>query len=455
MAELRRNRGRNYTEGHILGNVMRMGFPSAIGFAAGNLYQIADMFWVSRLGSGAVAAVTFFGTYYWVISSVNMIAGTGSVSIISRRYGEDDLPRTEVAIKEAILLKWILGVLFGAIGYFSTPYIVYLLGARGEVAQMAIPYGQILLVGLATNFSSWTIYTALRGIGHPNAAMAIMVVSAACNAILDPLFIFGWLGFPAMGVNGAAVASVISYSLTTFFGIGLFYAGVFNVAFHLRPKAKIHVRTMWQMLKIGIPAGITSISDSLGRSVIMPMLAVFGPAAVAVYGAGMQFIHLGIMLCVGLNLGMAALIGQNMGAGKMDRAWETACKGLWLGVSAMVGLGALVFIFAEPSIRIFFSSEPEVSLGIAFFRILALAMPFYGAYILFEGVFTGSGDTVPLMVVGISGTWGLQVPLVFVLTRILNVGVNGVWWSSAIAGAGAASIFYWIFLRRKWLHKKV
>jgi len=449
------NKGRDYTRGNVLGNVMRMGFPSAVGFAAGNLYQIADMFWVSRIGSGAVAAITFFGAYYWVISSVNMIAGTGSVSVISRRYGENDLPRTEVAIKEAILLKWILAIFFGVIGYFTTPQIVHLLGARGDVAELAIPYGRVLFIGLATNFSCWTIYTALRGIGHPNTAMGIMVGSAALNMILDPLFIFGWFGVPEMGVVGAAVASVISYTLTTFFGIALFYAGRFNVAFHLRPEVKMHVRTMYQMLKIGLPAGITSISDSLGRSVIMPMLAVFGPAAVAVYGAGVQFIHLGIMLSVGLNLGMAALIGQNMGAGKLDRAWDTACKGLWLGITLMVGLGALVFVFAEPAIRIFFSTEPEVSIGISFFRILALAMPFYGAYILFEGVFTGSGDTVPLMVVGITGTWAIQVPMVFVLTQILDVGVHGVWWSATAAGASAASMFFWIFMRRKWLDKKV
>jgi len=384
-----------------------------------------------------------------------MIAGSGSVSVISRRYGEKDLVRTEVGIKEAFLLKWILGIFFGVIGYFTTPQIVHLLGARGDVAEMAIPYGRVLFIGLATNFSSWTIYTALRGIGHPNSAMSIMVGSAALNIVLDPLFIFGWFGFPEMGVAGAAVASVISYTLTTFFGIALFYTGRFNVTLHLRPKGKMHVRTMWQMLKIGIPAGITSISDSLGRSVIMPMLAVFGPAAVAVYGAGLQFIHLGIMLCVGLNLGMAALIGQNMGAAKLDRAWDTACKGLWLGITIMIGLGALVFAFAEPAIRIFFSTEPEVSLGIAFFRILAIAMPFYGAYILFEGVFTGSGDTVPLMVVGIIGTWAIQVPMVFILTRILGAGVNGVWWSSTFAGIGGALLFFWFFMRRKWLHKKV
>jgi len=455
MAGKNKRPARDFTEGHILGSVIRMGFPSALGFAAGNLYHIADMFWVSRLGSGAVAAITFFGTYYWVISSVNMIAGTGSVAVISRRYGEKDLPRTEVAIKEAILLKWILAVFFGIIGFITTPQIIHLLGARGEVAEMCIPYGRILFAGLAFNFSCWTIYTALRGIGHPNTAMGIMVGSAALNVVLDPLFIFGWWIFPELGVRGAAVASVISYTLTLIFGIALFYSGRLNVSFHLKPEGKIRVHTMWQMIKIGLPAGITSISDSLGRMVVMPMLAVFGPAAVAVYGAGMQVIHLGIMLCVGLELGLAALIGQNLGAGKLDRAWETAKKGLGLGTGAMVVLGIASFVFARPLIMIFFPREPEISLGIEFFHIMALCMPFLGAYIIFEGVFTGSGNTVPLMTVGALYMWVFQVPGVFLFSRVLNFGPEGVWWAVTLSLTAAALIFYALFLRRRWLHRKV
>lgn len=432
-----------------------MGFPSAVGFMSGNLYHLADMFWVSRLGAEAVAAITFFGAYYWVISSVNMIAGTGSVSIISRRFGEKDLPRTEVAIKEAILLKWILALIFGTAGYITTPQIIYLLGARGEVAQMCIPYGRILFIGLATNFSCWTIYTALRGIGHPNAAMAVMIGSAGLNMALDPLFIFGWWIIPELGVAGAAVASVISYTLTFVFGVVLFYSGRCNVSFHLRPQARMHLRTMWQMMKIGIPAGITSISDSLGRSVIMPMLAVFGSSAVAVYGAGMQFLHLGIMLCVGLELGLGALIGQNLGAGKLDRAWDTAQKGLTLGLGAMALLGALTFIFARTLIGVFFSTGPEVELGVVFFRVMAMSLPFIGVYIIYEGIFTGAGDTVPLMGVGITYMWAIQVPGVYLLTRILDFGPVGVWWSFTVSAMLGAGIFHYHFMRRKWLQHRL
>ncbi len=446
---------RNYTEGNVLANIIRMGFPSAIGFAAGNIYHIADMFWVSRLGSTAVAAITFFNAYYWIISSVNMIAGTGSVAIISRRYGENDYARTEVAIKEAILLKWILGAIFGVIGYFSTPQIVHLLGARGDVAALCIPYGRMLFIGLLANFSTWTIYTALRGIGHPNTAMSIMVGSAALNMVLDPFFIFGWWIFPEWGVTGAAVASVISHTLTISFGIVLFYAGKLNVKFSLRPEASVRLRTMWEMLKIGLPAGATSISDSLGRSVILPMLAVFGAPAVAVYGAGMQFLHLGIMLCVGLELGLGALIGQNMGAGKYDRAWQTAWKGLGLGTGAMVVLGIATALLARQMIGIFFSTEPEVSIGITFFQIAAISLPFVGAYIIFEGVFTGSGHTMPLMTVGITYMWGIQVPAVFLLTQVFNFGPEGVWWSLVAASVGGALLFTIAFLRRRWLHKRV
>ena len=121
----------------------------------------------------------------------------------------------------------------------------------------------------------------------------------------------------------------------------------------------------------------------------------------------------------------------------------------------MVVLGIGSFLFAESLIRIFFSGNPEVSLGIIFFRIMAFCMPFFGAYIIFEGVFTGSGDTVPLMTVGAVYMWVFQVPGVFLLTRTLDFGPEGVWWALALSLAAASLLFYVLFLRRKWLHRKV
>jgi Na+-driven multidrug efflux pump len=169
----------------------------------------------------------------------------------------------------------------------------------------------------------------------------------------------------------------------------------------------------------------------------------------------MQFLHLGIMLCVGLELGLGALIGQNLGAGKIDRAWETAKRGLVLGTGAMVLLGILTIIFARTLIGIFFSSGVEVELGVVFYRIMAVSLPFIGAYIIYEGIFTGSGDTVPLMGVGVVYMWAVQVPGVFLTTRVFDFGLPGVWWSFTAASIIGAAVFHIMFLRRKWLKRKV
>ncbi|GAI17630.1 unnamed protein product [marine sediment metagenome] len=278
-----------------------------IGFAALNIYDIVDMFWVAKLGAEPVAAITIFSSFYWVISSANQIAGTGSVAVISRRYGEKNYPETERAIKDTILLKWMLAIFFGSIGFFLIDKILVLLGAKGDVVNMGIRYGKVQFLGLGFAFSTFTIYTALRSIGNPNIAMAIMLGSTGLNLILDPFLIFGWWFFPKLGVVGAAVASVISFSTAFFTGLLVFFSGKCNVTLHLKSRVRLKVKSLLQIIRIGLPTGINNISFSFARLIIMPLVAVFGTGVVAIYGIGMRISSLGIMVIVGMGLKVSGM----------------------------------------------------------------------------------------------------------------------------------------------------
>ena len=439
----------------IFGDIWRMGYPSMIGFAATNLYTLADMFWVSRLGPDRVAALAIFNAFYWVMSSVNMIAGSGSVAVIARRFGERDRPRTETAIVEAFVLKFLLAAVFGAIGYVLTPTMVRWMGAEGEVINYAQLYGQVMFLGLVFNFPCWTLYTALRGIKQPRAAMIIMLASTALNATLDPFFIFGWWGFPALGVRGAAWASLISFGLTITTGLILFFAGAFNYRLTLDSIRRMHMSTVLQMLRIGLPSGINSISFSLGRMIITPMIAHFGAPVIAIYGMGNRIVELGDVIVVGLELGMSPLVGHALGAKDKIRAWIIAKLAVGFGFTVMTIFGIVCAVFAEPITRIFFEGEPYITLGRQFFQISALFFPFVGMTIVLEGAFTGAGDTVPPMVVGLIHTWLLQIPLVWLLAYGLEMGPVGVWWGLVIAITSGTVIFLWWFNKRRWLERAV
>ncbi len=426
-----------------------------IGFASSNFYDVVDMFWVAKLGPENVAAITIFFSFYWVISSSNMIAGAGSVAVISRRYGEKNIEYTEAAIKDAILLKWILAIACGGIGYILLGTALDLLGAEGRVLELAFDYGTVQLIGIGFSFSSYTMYTALRGVGDPNKAMILMVSGVILNLILDPFLIFGWWIFPEMGVVGAALASVIAYCYTFIAGMIIFYGGFTTVRLYVRGKVPVNVSRMMKMMKIGFPSGISSISFSLARMVIMPIIAVFGTSVVAVYGMGTRVSALGITVIVGMGLGLAALIGQSLGAAKLERAKQTANTALMFAVALMGSFGAIYFVGAPVIVRFFFNEEPMLSLGITLIRIFSLAMPAIGLEITMEMIYSGAGENKTPMFFSILSSWGFQIPFILLAVKVMDFNQNGVWWAMVAASILTASLFYMWFRKGKWLKVQV
>ena len=349
MTIMTKKQPKDYTEGSILESILKMGLPSMFGFLAQHIYGMADTFWVSRLphAETAVAAITFFNNLMWMLFAFNSLIGPGSVAIISRRYGEKDYDNAERAIKETITLKLFFGALLGIFGWFFLRDLLVMLNASGETLELAIKYGRIMIVFLPVLYASYSIFTALRSIANPALAMMLMIGSNILNIVLDPFLIFGYAGLPAMGIEGAEYASVFSYTLT--FGIGrlLFRTGVVNVTLHVISKAPMSLKSMWRILKIGIPAWLGDLSFSGSRMLIIPIVASFGDKVVAAYGVGMQLFAFGITILVGIGLGLSSLIGHNLGAHKFERAKSTANQAILMGMGVMTAVGIIVLFGAK------------------------------------------------------------------------------------------------------------
>jgi len=447
----------DFTEGSIGSSILKMGLPSMLGFLANHIYAMADMFWVSRLpeAEGAVAAITFINNLLWMLFAFNHLIGPGSVAVISRRYGEKAFDRTEAAIKETFALKLVLGLAAGIAGWIYLPEMLGLLGATGDALRLGISYGRILLVGLPVMFATYSVFTALRGVANPSWAMALMIGSNALNAIIDPILIFGWLGMPALGVDGAAYASIFSYTLTFGIGLLLFRTNWTNVRLHLVGAVAMSFNSAWGMVRIGFPAFIGELSFSGSRLLITPLVATFGTDVVAAYGVGTQLFAFGIMVLVGLGLGLSSLIGHNLGAGKKERARKTADQSILLGIGIMSVLGVLSFLAAEFYMGLFFESETTIRHGAELLRIWSAGFPFFGAMIMIEMVHSGVGMNMPNMVVIAIHGWGLQVLPAIVVTQFLGLDQTAVWWVFGISGMISSIGFYLYYRRGKWLTAKV
>ena len=447
----------DYTEGSIIGSILKMGLPSMFGFLAQHIYSMVDMYWVSKLPGeeSGVAAITFFASILWLFFSFNQLVGPGSVAIISRRYGEKDYDAAEKAIKETILLKLFFGGVFGVVGFFTVAKMLMVVGAEGDALRQGIEYGRIMFVGLGVMYATYSIFTAMRGIANPKMAMILMISSNLLNLILDPFFIFGWFGFPALGISGAAYASVFSFALTLLVGIILLYGNYTNVKLNLKGKEPVSMIAMWKIIKIGIPSWLGSMSFSGSRLIITPLVATFGTAVVAAYGVAGQIFGFGIMLLVGIGLGLSSLIGHNLGGKKFERAKKTADQSILLGIGMMIVFGLIVYFGADIIMKLFFDNPETIKIGVEILQIFAFSFPFFGAFIMLEEIHAGVGLNTPAMIVNIVHSWGFQVLPIIILVQVFGFGQTAIWWALACAGMISSIGFYIYYRRGRWLQQKV
>jgi putative MATE family efflux protein len=443
--------GVDITEGNVLKNVLYMGIPSMIGFGAMTIYALTDIYWVGRLGTAQVAALTMFASVAWILGSTNQIVGTGSVALISRRYGEREYEATRDVIRQTLLLKFSIAVLMGILGLFLVPLVIGFMTDDPEVRANAVAYGSVYFYGLPFMFSSYTVYTALRGVGDAPKAMYIMLMSTALNVGLDPLFIFGL----DMGVAGAALATVLSATCAVLVGLVVLASGRSNITVPMLRRFHPRFSVMLQILKIGIPAGVNGLMRSIAHWYVTTLVATFGTLVVAAYGFGIRIMELGILFGVGLELGASAIVGQNLGARKKERAHEAVVKATLL-VLALTGLLAAVeFAFAREILGLFTKDPAVIATGVTLVRLLVVAQVLIAMHIVMSSAFYGSGNTWPPTVIAGIIEWGVQIPLILIAIHVLDTTELGVWWSMFAAACVEVLLTFLWFQRGHWKHKEV
>ncbi|MCB9357753.1 MAG: MATE family efflux transporter [Calditrichaeota bacterium] len=434
----------------LLGKVLDMGLPSMASFLLLSTYDAVNIYWLARIGAAPVAAVTVFGAFSWVMTFPNHIIGSGSVAVISRRFGQGGGDPTAQAIRATFFLKFFAGTLLGLISLAILPFALSLYGTEAEVSSLAVRYG--ILNSLCFGFSmvSFSVYTAFRGIGRPRAGMWISVVGVAVNMILDPILIFGFGPIPRMDVLGASIANSIGFITVAVMGAWMLSrpSSPVQVKWHLRP---LPMPEMKRIVKIGFPSGFSALSFSLMNSAVVSLFAHYGTLVVALFGMAQRILRFGHMVNVGLGLGTGALVGQYLGAREKENAWHTSQVAIRLTMLCMAVFVVLIWLFSEPLVKIFFSEPEALELGSWYLRLLVLALPFRAALEMMTSSYNGAGRNVPPMIFGILEDWGLVVTLMFVFGRFLGWGPYGMLAGYSLGHAIGSGVFYMIYRRGHWL----
>jgi putative MATE family efflux protein len=442
--------GRDLTKGDILSNVLYMGVPSMIGFAAMVIYGLTDMFWLARVGTVEVAAVTLFGSVAMVLGSINSMVGSGSVAVISRRYGERDVGSTRNAAEQTLVMKFAMGTVMGLVGYLVIGHILGLMTDERSLVGLGTSYGRIYFLGLPFMFTSYTVYTALRGVGDAPKAMGIMLLSTGLNMALDPLLIIKL----DMGVEGAAIATVTAAVTAVAVGVWVMRSGVTNIRIRLRDY-RPDTAVMAQILKIGFPPFLEAIARSVSMWLIAIFVAFYGTTIVASYGISMRIMELGIVFAVGLELGSSAIVGQSIGAGKLDRAESTSRKAALVALGITLGLSTVEIIFARGIMSLFGKSVEVQAAGAVVLVYFAVGQPLVSTAIALSSAFYGSGNTWPPTISGLLTAWVFQVPLTAVLVYILGKPASAIWIVMVLNHAIYLGLLVVWFRLGRWKHREV
>ena len=444
------------TEGPIASTLLRLAAPIIGANMLQVGYQITDTFWVGRLSTQAVAAVAIcFPINFLMIAIGGGLPIAGTV-LIAQYKGRGDREAMGHVAAQTLVMVLGVAIILSVTGYLLAEPIVRLMGAEAEVIPDAVRFLQITFLGFFFVFGFFVYQSLMRGIGIAYPPMFIVLVTVLLNFALDPLFIFGYGPIPPMGVAGAAMATVCTQALATAIGFGLLLGGRHDIRIRWS-NFRLDLPLIARSFQLGLPTSVEQSSRAMGMTMMTVLASHFGTVTVAAYGTGTRVLACVIIPALGLSMAVSALVAQNIGAGRIDRAERTSQIGAALAFTALLIPGLALFIFARPLVSSFIpgAGEEAINQCVAFIRTMAFTFGFIGVQQVIAGTLRGAGNTLAAMMLAITTQWVFQFPLAYFLSQRTTLGVTGIWWAVAVANILAAFVAVIWFLRGDWKQRRL
>lgn len=442
-------------EGPILQSLLKLAMPIMIANVLQAAYQLVDAFWVGRLGGAAVAAVSVTTPVIFLTMAIGIgLAIAGSV-LIAQYFGAGNQKMVNHVAAQTLLMVLAVSVVLAIIGFCLTPYFLHALNVAPDVYSGALGFMKISFIGLVFNFSFMVFQSVMRGVGRAVLPVFIILGTVILNFALDPLFIFGWHFVPALGVEGAAMATVGTQSLALIIGFVILFRGKHDIQLKLndfKPDL-VHIK---RAFKIGMPSSIEQSMRGIGMTAMTFLIVRFGTSTMAGYGAGSNIVQLAMIPGLGLSMALSTLVGQNIGAGNVHRATRIARLGAIIGFVLLSIFGVITFAFAPQMIGFFVPGNvPVINGGAGFLRIVCFSWGFLGLQLCLVGVLRASGNTVLPMILALISQWVLQFPIAYVLSHYTKWQETGIWLAFPISTVITALITLAIYSKGDWKKKQI
>jgi putative MATE family efflux protein len=434
----------DYTEGAVATAVILLAIPMVLELGLESVFAVVDMFFVSRLGQNAIATVGLTESVVTIVYSISIGISTGATAVVARRIGEKDPQAASRAAAQALTLGLLISVILGAAGSFFAADILRLMGASADVVRDGAVFTRILMGGSTVILLLFLINGIFRGAGDAAMAMRSLWIASGVNIVLCPIFIHFF------GLKGAAMATVAGR------GSGVLYQAMHLVKGSgslkmLRRYFRFDFELMGSIVKIAWPASLQFMIGS-GSWIILTRLVAEtgGTAASAGYQIAFRNFVFFILPAWGLSNAAATLVGQNLGAKKLQRAEESVYVTTRYSAVLMAFVTALFVLFSGPIVRVFTQDEAVLDNGIQALRIIGAGFIFYGISMVMTAALNGAGDTKTPTWLNFFCFWIFQTPFAYFLAKGTDLGAKGAMIAIPVSQALLAGVAYYYFRKGKW-----
>ena len=444
----------DFTTGPIGRAVVLLAIPMVLEMVMESVFALTDAFFVSRLGTDALATVGLTEAIITLLFAIAIGTGMATTAMVARRVGERDIAGARIAAAQSILLGLVLSAVVAVPGVIFAEDLLAIMGGSPELVASGHGYTQVLFGGSATIMLIFLLNAVFRGAGDAAIAMRVLWIANAINIVLDPCLIFGLGPFPELGVTGAATATTIGRGTGVALQLWVLFKGGSRIRLamsDLQPRLRVILR----LARLSLGGVLQFLIGTSSWVVMVWIIGGFGSAAVAGYTLAIRLIVFAILPSWGMANAAATLVGQNLGAGSPERAEASVWRTGTYNMLFLVGAAVVFIIFANPLIRLFTEEPDVVRYGVSCLRWVSYGYGFYAWGMVMVQAFNGAGDTYTPTIINFFCYWLFQLPLAYLLAHHTGLGASGVFLAITAAESMIAVVGILVFRRGRWKRRTV
>jgi putative MATE family efflux protein len=429
--------------------IFLLAVPTVLEMSMESLLTVVDIFFVSRLGSDAVATVGLTEAMLSPVYALAMGLSAGATAIIARAIGEKDRDAAAAAAVQVIGIAIAAALVLGLAGVLAAPHLLGLMGASPEIVASGSGYTALMLGGSVTIFLLFVVNAIFRSAGDAAIAMRSLWLANILNMLLAPAFIFGVGPIPALGVFGAALATTIGRGVGVIYQLVILARGKRRIAIERRHLA-VQRKVIRQLLATAAPATFQVLIETASWLALVRIVSTYGSAALAGYTVAMRVAIFALLPSWGLSGAAAALVGQNLGAGSPERARRSVSMVARYNLAFLGPIGLAFVVAPGAVVGLFIDDAASAAVAVDALRIVAIGFVAFAYGMVAIQAFNGAGDTTTPMLINLASFWLFKIPLAWFLAKVVGLGPRGAFVAITAAYGLQSVVAAVLFRRGRW-----